>query len=360
VNAEALEATVRRDLTPFADPDTEMAVTRMASAVAIDWSQSNRRRSATFRIGDDGIRVVEAGLEAPYERFFAGPTMADLDGLAQGAVRLHRSNAPFVAGRARLVEHDTDETLPALEALLRAVGRPEASPATRMVFLRAEAGVGKTTTLRRLCFRSAERRLNREASSVFLFIDAQGRGLRRLDEAIAVALDDLRSQLTYHVVPTLTRLGLLVPVIDGFDELIGASAFVERLEGEGVFIASARSAYYEREFVSRVDREADRESTAWEETGVELLPWAHAEIDAYLRHLESRFHSAGLTGDDVRERFDLLFAGPNQTLRGKPLFVSRAVDLIVSARAGGRLVERSRSRVPPARSAYKAPVSRNR
>jgi hypothetical protein len=334
--AQAREERIRQDLSAFADPETEIVVTTSRSALEARWEQGNRPRSATFLFGGDGrIKVREGRTETGYRAFFAGPSMADIDALALGARRLHRFEEAFVEGEARLP--DQDETGRALGVVSAAIGDPFDAGATRMVFVRADAGVGKTTTLRQLCVRGADEHLSRRRIGVHLYIDAQGRGLRRLDEAIAVALDDLRSSLTYHAVPALTRLGLLIPVIDGFDELVGASgtfdaafdsltAFVERLEGRGVFVASARSAYYEREFVSRVDREADRAAAAWDEVAVELLPWRSREVSAYLAARKGDIQAHGISLDEMETYLSGLFSGANEALSGKPFFVARIVD----------------------------------
>ena len=77
----------------------------------------------------------------------------------------------------------------------------------------------------------------------------------RLEEAVAGDLGQLRiSGLFYSGVIRLIRRGLLAIAIDGFDELLaeigfteaysGLGAFLRQLDGNGVVIASARSAYF--------------------------------------------------------------------------------------------------------------------
>ena len=102
-------------------------------------------------------------------------------------------------------------------------------------------------------------------------MNAQGRPLARLNEALATEPQDLRVGLTYHSVAVLAQLGVLVPVIDGFDELLGVSGyddafstlgrFIEQLNGEGQIIASARSTYYEEEFPERAGRASATDSS---------------------------------------------------------------------------------------------------
>ncbi|MFJ8438848.1 hypothetical protein [Kitasatospora griseola] len=64
--------------------------------------------------------------------------------------------------------------------------------------------------------------------------------------------------LTYSVVETLCRNGVLALLVDGFDELVGGAGFndavgdlqpwLTTLNGRDVLIVSARSSYYENQF----------------------------------------------------------------------------------------------------------------
>src|SRR5690606_16070721 len=122
-----------------------------------------------------------------------------------------------------------------------------------------------------------------------------GRALSRFNEALGSELDDLRAKPTYHAVTTLVRVGLIVPVIDGFDELLGMSgydeafgslsAFVEELDGEGCLIASARSAYYEEEFLSRANRSSALGSQAWRQVAIRIQDWGDEQIGEFVSAL---------------------------------------------------------------------------
>jgi len=149
--------------------------------------------------------------------------------------------------------------------------------------------------------------------------------------------------MTYHAVTTLVRNGLLIPVVDGFDELIGAkgsyddafsslSAFVQELNGYGTIVASARSVYYEQEFVERANTASSLGSESWEQVRLEILQWDVPEIREYIRERRLR-ERPDLNEDQVWERIKALFAGSNLALRGKPFFLSTVVDLLFANEA---------------------------
>src|SRR5947209_3382506 len=86
--------------------------------------------------------------------------------------------------------------------------------------LSLEAGSGKTRVLQELVKEQAQLYQRGQTDRLYLYINAQGRALARFNEALATELQDLRAAVTYHAVSALVRLGILVPVIDGFDELL--------------------------------------------------------------------------------------------------------------------------------------------
>ena len=129
---------------------------------------------------------------------------------------------------------------------------------TRLIFLTADAGEGKTAVLRKLANSVANNYMQNKCKWLLLHIDTQGRSFVRLEEAVAGELGKLRiAGLFYPGVIRLIKNGLLAIAIDGFDELLaeigsgeaysGLGGFLRQLNGAGVVIAAARSAYFEAE-----------------------------------------------------------------------------------------------------------------
>ena len=201
-----------------------------------------------------------------------------------------------------------------------------------------DAGAGKTRILQELVWQQANEYLQGKTEKLLLYVNAQGRALARLDEALATELQDLKVNITYHSVSTLARVGLLVPVIDGFDELLGVSGyddafsslatFLEQLEGQGGLIASARSVYYEEEFLSRASRASIKGEQAWFHVPVEIVPWEAKDQKKFLEQLAKRKAIPEEDRTVLCMRVDKVFQD-NEALAKKPLFFAKVVDLLL-------------------------------
>ena len=107
----------------------------------------------------------------------------------------------------------------------------------------------------------------RKTDYLYLYVSAQARALSNLRDAFAGETQDLRAAFTRDAIGALTRRGLLVPIIDGFDEMLGAAGygdafsslqqFLAELAGGGVIVVSARSSFYEVEFLTSTDTETE-------------------------------------------------------------------------------------------------------
>jgi hypothetical protein len=127
--------------------------------------------------------------------------------------------------------------------------------ASRVLFVTADAGHGKTALLREHQLSQASRFLKGDSHYLFWHLDLQGRQLLRLSEALMGDLAELRlSGLWMPAVVRLMRLGVLIVGIDGFDELaaeqggvdaLGALAsLVSQLGGHGVVVAASRRTFF--------------------------------------------------------------------------------------------------------------------
>jgi len=299
---------------------------------------NGRKREGTFRYSlSQGLQILEAGDSSkPYRTFLAD--LADLRHVAQMISQSITTNL-YIDVQATVDESEKSQRIAdsAVSTLANLVSENELDQ-TRLIILKGDAGAGKTQILRELAKRQADRFLRGEVTKLLLYVNAQGRSLARLDEALAVSLQDLRASITYHAVPPLTRHDLLVPIIDGFDELLGVSGyedafsslgnFLERLRGEGQLLASARSIYYEEEFLDRADRLARTGKQAWMHVPVEVRPWSEANQRKYL---EERIRVEKLGSQEtqrLRERVNEVFRD-NREFSGKPLFYTRTVDLLL-------------------------------
>lgn len=326
---------LRRDLSPFADPGTTLDLLQDRYSFIARWMARNRQLEARFNLSlDAGIRVSFRGDSLSYRSFLATEALADLRGLAKMMLQAQRTQL-YIPTKARRTDAELHKSEPAVDLLHLLLSDADDSGLTRILFVTGDAGAGKTRTLLELVHQQATRYLHGSADRLYLYVNAQGRALARFHEALATELQDLRASVTYHAVSTLVRAGILVPVIDGFDELLGVggyddafsslAAFIEELEGLGQLVASARSTYYEQEFVTRADSVSSLGAQAWTLVPIEVLAWGDEEFNRYVQAISKDQYASQSFIQHVRDAF----SGNNADLKQKPLFVARTVDLVL-------------------------------
>lgn len=337
------EAAVRRlklDLAAFGDPGAEVTVAPQSDGwYRVSWEEDARQREGIFLLDEFGPTHVrlESGDAQAYRTFLAGPDMGNLRALARNTLQVLRPLENFIPPRARS-EGDEPQDGDAMDLLLAAALPP--ADRTAVVFVAADAGVGKTVLLRSTVRQQAARYLEGGAPSLWLYVDAQARRLAALDEALASELDRLRARFSFDAASALVRTGALTLVIDGFDELLGSvgaydeafnslADFIAGLDGGGALVAAARSAYYEQEFLARVGRglgQGDR----WILRPLRLREWRPEQRQAYVLGEATR---AGQSSEEAKESVtaveSALAVGELEGVAGKPFFVARTTDLVL-------------------------------
>jgi hypothetical protein len=339
---ELLERQIRGDLSPFCDPGTILDLQRTGSSFVANWRQRRRERSAVFELNEPFDVTVRACRESlSYRSFFASEEMSDLYGIAQTSLDLH-STDDYVETMGVSTDASDASEKSAID-LIRGMVELDAADrdGTSFTMVTGEAGAGKTWVLKELVRRQAKAYCEGRASYVFLYIDAQGRALAKFHEALSTELNELRVGLPYHAVAPMVRLGLLVPVVDGFDELIGVGGyddafssianFVNELQGRGAIVASARSTYYEQEFLSRVGRGGELQRQSWMLRSLLVKSWGVDQREQFVYMLS---HGDEEKQRVISEKLRQVFSGPNEKLADKPLFYARTALLIA---AGGQI-----------------------
>lgn len=332
--ADERQRRVERDVASFADPATRVYVEAAGNRFRAIWTAHRERQEITF---------PRSGGETEYRSLIAGPKFADLMSVARmiGQASTLIGAEPFIdtmakrQGAENARSHDPRRS--SVDLLLELI-EDDSESATQVIMLTGDAGAGKTCVLRELVRRQADRYIRGQTTKLLLYVNAQGRALARLDEALATELQDLKVGLTYHSIAVLARLGVLIPVIDGFDELLGVSGYndafgsltglLDGLEGRGHILASARSVYYEEEFVSRAARIADAPDLAWTHIPVRLCDWSDADRRRYVDAWTKREGMPEEEINNLRANIKQAFAGQERTLEAKPLFFTRIVSLL--------------------------------
>lgn len=200
---------------------------------------------------------------------------------------------PGMKIEAELVEEsDAPDSKNFIDLRSRADGACSTSKCfTKVFFVVGDAGMGKTEYLLTLA-RDRAREIEVDTTSeapLFLFVSSTGRALSNLDDAINTSLSITRI-LDNHSAKALCRNGLLVLIVDGFDELLGSSGYdnplgslegwFRDLRGRGVMIASARSAYYMSRYRRSLSETTDLNV---DHTVANIQPWSRDNAMTFLR-----------------------------------------------------------------------------
>lgn len=324
---------VVRDIKAFSDSSRRIHASRDNSTLQLEWTLYREKMCARFFEAEDGLAVEFDGRTYSYRDFLACPQIGDALAVATSTIS-HFSERLYVRTKALVHNDDSAEAVDAVTALSR-LADDVSSGTTRLLFVTAEAGAGKTEVLKQFAYEKCLAFANGQSESLALYINAQGRSLARLEEALASELQDLRVRLTYHGVPALARHGIIVLIVDGFDELLATGrddAFgsirklLEDLGGNGTIIASARSTYFEREFLRKESTRSSRD-LAVKIVPIHILDWSLDEIKDYGKLVEAKKLAVAHPGKLTETLVELYRCGGDSGLLGKPFFAAKAVDL---------------------------------
>jgi hypothetical protein len=241
---------IKSDLQSFADDEKEIIIEQDGNIIL-----TRLGNVLTFKLIHDelGTFVEFNNTKIPYRTFLA-KEIARLDLLAARIVEKRHNIEPFIDAYAKLSTYSSKSEGEGLSLLGKECSIPLVF-GTKVTFVTADAGHGKTVLLREFQKRQATDYLKGNSNFIFWHIDLQGRDLVRLNEAIMYDLGELRfAGLYYSSIITLIKHGLIILGIDGFDELaaevggeiaLGSlSSLVALMEGQGVLIAASRRTFF--------------------------------------------------------------------------------------------------------------------
>ena len=330
---------IRADIAAFADREEDVVIDKNGSVL---FERDRQPVECKLLKSPGGIIDVQINdRKIPYSKFIA-EELGRLSVLAE-AIKQKRSDvSPYIDTRAHLV--GTDDSTIQLDSgltLLSERCQERGFGATKLVFLTADAGEGKTALLRRLARKSAEDYLTGDNPWLLLHVDTQGRSFVRLEEAVAKDLGQLRiSGLFYSGIVRLVRHGLITIAIDGFDELLaeigsgeaysGLGAFLKQLDGQGAVIAAARSAYFESEnYTAQSHLLLSLPNTQVDVEQMKLQRWERKQTVHFFREYS---HSSGRKIEDPAGVYDHLTAmlGPEHLVLHSPFLVSQMAALLAA------------------------------
>ena len=331
---------IRADIAAFADNEEDVIIEGGLILFQRDGQTVECRLSEK---PGEPIEVEHSGRTLPYSRFL-GEELGRLGVIAQ-AIKQRREDVKFYVDTQGVLEDAIgreDGSQSAL-SILRSRCSDRTPGVTNLIFLTADAGDGKSAVLRRLALTAAQDYIDRHANWVLLHIDTHGRSFIRLEEAVAAELGRLRiSGVFYSGVLRLVRHGLLVIAVDGFDELLaevgfgeaysGLGAFVRQLDGRGVVIAAARSAYFEAEnYSAQGHLLASLPGVRVQVEHVRLRGWAKEQTVEYFQKYsdgEGQIPIADTTYNELATEI-----GEDHVLLHRP-FLVRNMAIILGAKTG--------------------------
>lgn len=310
-------------------PDYHFGDDAEAGWLIVPWtratSDENQPRLDRFRLSqNDEKQWLDANAQwRPYTAFLKEisnwPVLARRIGIGlDEASRIRRDEeasrlgpTSTARGPARLREVDSDlnpnsdESFDLQERIDRACELVK--PATEVFFLVGQAGLGKTELMLSSAYERAKLLATKpdDPRPLYLFVSSTGRTLASLEDAVNSALN-ITKLLSSQSARVLCRNGLLVLIVDGFDELLGSSGYENALGslepwfrdlgGKGVIVASARSSYYLTQYQQSL---ANAAGLSVEHTLIELQPWSRTEAEKFLG--DTGASPATLTGLSERD-----------------------------------------------------------
>lgn len=329
------------DVAAFADNEDDVIIEKGV----LVFQRNRQTYECALEETASGVEVLFNGSRLPYRKFLA-EELGRLTILAEAIRQKRKDVSPYIDTQAQRTDSldRTSQTESALELLWQECqSRPFGE--TKLVFLTADAGHGKTALLRRMTQRFAAEYLAHRCDQLLLHIDTQGRSFIRLEEAVAGDLGQLRiGGLFYSGVIRLIRRGLLTIAIDGFDELLaeigfgeaysGLGAFLKQLGGSGVVIASARSAYFEMENYAAQTRLLTSLPDTHVTMGlVRLQKWDREQAVKYFENYKS---DTGKSVENPESVYDELVIklGVDHPVLHRPFLVHRLAVLLAESPTG--------------------------
>jgi hypothetical protein len=301
-NMEGFFQNIKSDIATFASPGSIKEERARSNSIKIRWTAVRQiQKEATFTIDRNSkvnVSFDVSKTSLPYKEFLAHESMANVYLLATQIRNIIKPVENYITTKAKDdLEEENEGSIEHL--ILDSVCAPitegdHLQEATRVIFLRGQAGSGKSVAMRMMAREQALKYIQGESEFIFFYIDAQGRALSRLDEAVAFELQKLFvGDIFYHTIHTLARNHIIVPIIDGFDELIGSggftdafsslSSFLSSLGRNGTVIATGRSTFYDDKKFSVIAENYSHDGTLnYKFDTIRLLGWGNEEINQYL------------------------------------------------------------------------------
>jgi hypothetical protein len=252
-------ARFKQILLAFADSENDFEI-RKGGSLAIQIG--NEVITADLTVREGSLLISEGGSVQRAEQWIIH-RIAMLNVLADRIIETIPPTKAFVNPKAEMLDRlefaPTDTATPtpnALECLRESLERRPGGTCS-VLYLTADAGEGKTTLIHELANDQARRFRNHHTDWLLVPISLAGKPFLRFEDVLVASLmNQLRFQrLYFDAFVELVRMGVLIPALDGFEEVFvetpdgdavsSLGTLIRQLNGDGTLLIAARKAYFE-------------------------------------------------------------------------------------------------------------------
>ena len=247
---------IKSDIVCFANAKSVNIEKKSSNSIIVRWADRRDSKEAIFYIEDERVFVEFNSTTLNYRDFIASSYMADMAFAAQRILDVQQC-IDIIPGEAIYKDERRSiyDTINRIVKDMTSLDNEKEIDTTKVLFIKGQAGSGKTIAMKFISRKIAEEYLKDKNDYLLFYIDAQGKSLSRIDEAISYAVSQLSFAFQANAIKALARNSLIIPIIDGFDELIGAGGFSEAfkslssllasLNRNGTIIITGRSTFYD-------------------------------------------------------------------------------------------------------------------
>lgn len=284
---------IKKDFLAYVDDDSDVL---FESNGDVMYFKNGKEHICRITTNDEGNTIVEFQEEKFPYRTFISKHLANLDLFARKIIEKRKGLEEFVDSPAILQNGHKSINGTAL-TLLQKECDEFLEFGSKINFITADAGHGKSVLLKQFQAIQAERYIKGESKYLFWHVDLQGRDLVRLGEAIMYDLGDLRFPgLYYPSIINLIQKRFMILAIDGFDELaaeIGGtkavsslSNFVNEMAGQGTLIAASRRTFFDtHDYIKRTSMLKNKVPFDINFNELKLQNWTKKEVITYFSNL---------------------------------------------------------------------------
>jgi Pentapeptide repeats (9 copies) len=243
----------------FADNIEDVDFTKKGEFIAIIRGETI---TAKIELQDGELYINEDG-KIDKSLYWIANRVANLYQLADRILDYTPNTKHFISPNGNLLddlEYNPSETETPIESVTDTLVDKLAikTPGTsNVIYLTSDAGEGKTTLINEIARKQAVNFKNKKSSWLLIPIPLGGRPFLRFDDIVIASLvNRLRFRLFYYdSFIEMTKLGLLVPAFDGFEEMFMESStgealsatgnLMSKLNSSGSVLIASRKAYFD-------------------------------------------------------------------------------------------------------------------